>query len=63
MIDFVNRHIMAFFNRTTDSNAIGFGCSSIDELVRKIVPDSILLRGDYKLTLNNGCVSKRHSLN
>ena len=29
------------------------GLSSLDELVRQIVPDSILLRGDYKLP--NGC--------
>ena len=37
------------------------GLSSLDELVRQIVPDSILLRGDYKLP--DGCSDKRHLLN
>ena len=46
MSDFVNRHIGPSSEQQTQMLS-DLGLSSIDELVRKIVPDSILLRGDY----------------
>ena len=52
MSDFVNRHIGPSTEQQTQMLS-DLGLSSIDELVRKIVPDSILLRGDYKLP--DGC--------
>ena len=52
MSDFVNRHIGPSIEQQTQMLS-DLGLSSIDELVRKIVPDSILLRGDNKLP--DGC--------
>ena len=48
MTEFVSRHIgPSEAEQTQMLNDLGL--SSIDELVRQIVPDSILLRGDNKL--------------
>ena len=50
MTEFVSRHIgPSEAEQTQMLNDLGL--SSIDELVRQIVPDSILLRGDNKLSL------------
>ena len=52
MSDFIRRHI----GITDDQQNImlnDLGLSSLDELVRQVVPDSILLRGDDKLP--EGC--------
>ena len=52
MTEFVSRHIgPSEVEQTQMLNDLGL--SSIDELVRQIVPDSILLRGDNKLP--DGC--------
>ena len=52
MTDFTSRHIgPSEAEQTQMLNDLGL--SSIDELVRQIVPDSILLRGDNKLP--DGC--------
>ena len=59
MSDFVNRHIGPSIEQQTQMLS-DLGLSSIDELVRKIVPDSILLRGDNKLP--DGC-SEHEALN
>ncbi len=52
MSDFVKRHIGPSIEQQTQMLS-DLGLSSLDELVRKIVPDSILLRGDNKLP--DGC--------
>ena len=52
MTEFISRHIGITENEQTQMLE-DLGLSSLDELVRQIVPDSILLRGDYKLP--NGC--------
>ena len=52
MSDFIKRHI----GPSEDQQAQmlnDLGLSSLDELIRQIVPDSILLRGDSKLP--EGC--------
>ena len=52
MTEFISRHIgPSEAEQTQMLNDLGL--SSIDELVRQIVPDSILLRGDNKLP--DGC--------
>ena len=52
MTEFISRHIG--INETEQTQMLeDLGLSSLDELVRQIVPDSILLRGDYKLP--DGC--------
>ena len=50
--EFVRRHIGPSKEQQTQMLE-DLGLSSIDELVREIVPDSILLRGDTKLP--EGC--------
>ena len=52
MSEFVTRHIGPSKDQQTQMLQ-DLGLSSLDELVREIVPDSILLRGDYKLP--EGC--------
>ena len=52
MKEFVSRHIGPSEQEQTQM-LNDLGLSSIDELVRQIVPDSILLRGDNKLP--DGC--------
>ena len=52
MTEFISRHIGITETEQTQMLE-DLGLSSLDELVRQIVPDSILLRGDYKLP--NGC--------
>ena len=52
MSEFVNRHIGISIKEQTQMLS-DLGLSSMDELIRQIVPDSILLRGDYKLP--DGC--------
>ena len=52
MSEFVTRHIGPSKDQQTQMLQ-DLGLSSLDELVREIVPDSILLRGDYKLP--KGC--------
>ena len=52
MTEFIPRHIG--ISETEQTQMLeDLGLSSLDELVRQIVPDSILLRGDYKLP--DGC--------
>ena len=52
MTEFISRHIG--LSETEQTQMLeDLGLSSIDELIREIVPDSILLRGDYKLP--DGC--------
>ena len=52
MTEFISRHIgPSEAEQTQMLNDLGL--SSMDELVRQIVPDSILLRGDNKLP--DGC--------
>ena len=46
MSEFVNRHIGPSEAEQTQMLS-DLGLSSMDELIRQIVPDSILLRGDY----------------
>ncbi len=48
MTEFIPRHIGITETEQTQMLE-DLGLSSLDELVRQIVPDSILLRGDYKL--------------
>ena len=50
MTEFISRHISITEIEQTQMLE-DLGLSSLDELVRQIVPDSILLRGDYKLSL------------
>ena len=50
--EFIQRHIGPSEKEQTQMLE-DLGLSSIDELVRQIVPDSILLRGDNKLP--DGC--------
>ena len=45
MSEFVNRHIGISKKEQTQMLS-DLGLSSMDELIRQIVPDSILLRGD-----------------
>ena len=52
MSEFVNRHIGISKKEQTQMLS-DLSLSSMDELIRQIVPDSILLRGDYKLP--DGC--------
>ena len=52
MVEFISRHIGITETEQTQMLE-DLGLSSLDELVRQIVPDSILLRGDYKLP--DGC--------
>ena len=52
MTEFISRHIGPSEAEQTQM-LLDLGLSSLDELVRQIVPDSILLRGDYKLP--DGC--------
>jgi glycine dehydrogenase len=52
MTEFISRHIGPSEAEQTQMLE-DLGLSSLDELVRQIVPDSILLRGDYKLP--DGC--------
>ena len=52
MSEFIQRHIGPSEKEQTQM-LDDLGLSSIDELVRQIVPDSILLRGDNKLP--DGC--------
>ena len=52
MSEFVTRHIGPSKDQQTQMLQ-DLGLSSLDELVREIVPDSILLRGDYNLP--EGC--------
>ena len=52
MAEFISRHIGITETEQTQMLE-DLGLSSLDELVRQIVPDSILLRGDYKLP--DGC--------
>ena len=52
MSEFVSRHIGISIKEQTQMLS-DLGLSSMDELIRQIVPDSILLRGDYKLP--DGC--------
>ena len=52
MTEFIPRHIGPSEAEQTQMLE-DLGLSSLDELVREIVPDSILLRGDYKLP--DGC--------
>ena len=52
MTEFISRHIGPSEAEQTQMLS-DLGLSSLDELVRQIVPDSILLRGDYKLP--DGC--------
>ena len=52
MSEFIKRHIGPS-DQEQSKMLSDLGVSSIDELVRQIVPDSILLRGDYKLP--DGC--------
>ena len=52
MTEFIPRHIGITETEQTQMLE-DLGLSSLDELVRQIVPDSILLRGDYKLP--DGC--------
>ena len=52
MTEFTSRHIGPSKQEQTQM-LNDLGLSSIDELVRQIVPDSILLRGDNKLP--DGC--------
>ena len=52
MSEFVNRHIGISIKEQTQMLS-DLGLSSMDELIRQIVPDSILLRRDYKLP--DGC--------
>ena len=60
MSDFIQRHIgptLVEQSKMLDD----LGVSTIDELVRQIVPDSILLRGDDKLP--EGCSEQKHLQN
>ena len=61
MTEFTSRHIGPSEQEQTQMlNELGL--SSLDELVREVVPDSILLRGDNNLP--KGCsVNNKHSLN
>ena len=52
MTEFISRHIGPTEEEQTQM-LNDLGLSSMDELIRQIVPDSILLRGDYKLP--DGC--------
>ena len=52
MTEFISRHI-GLSEAEQAQMLEDLGLSSIDELIREIVPDSILLRGDYKLP--DGC--------
>ena len=55
MTEFISRHIgITEIEQTQMLEDLGL--SSLDELVRQIVPDSILLRGDYKLP--DGCTEQ-----
>ena len=53
MTEFISRHIGISSEAEQTQMLEDLGLSSLDELVRQIVPDSILLRGDYNLP--NGC--------
>ena len=55
MTEFISRHIGPSEAEQTQM-LDDLGLSSLDELVRQIVPDSILLRGDYKLP--DGCTEQ-----
>ena len=59
MSEFVTRHIGPSKDQQTQMLQ-DLGLSTLDELVREIVPDSILLRGDYKLP--TGCSEYELSL-
>ena len=52
MSEFIQRHIGPTEEEQTEMLS-DLGLSSIDELVRQVVPDSILLRGQSKLP--DGC--------
>ena len=60
MSEFIQRHIGPSELEQRKMLA-DLGLSTIDELVREIIPDSILLRGDSKLP--EGCVNKKHLQN
>ena len=49
MSEFIQRHIGST-HKEQSKMLEDLGVSTIDELIRQIVPDSILLRGDNKLT-------------
>ena len=49
MTEFISRHIGPTEEEQTQM-LNDLGLSSLDELVRQVVPDSILLRGDDKFT-------------
>ena len=60
MTDFISRHIGPSEDQQTQM-LNDLGLSSLDELVRKVVPDSILLRGKSNLPepcTANGVVMK-----
>ena len=59
MSEFIKRHIGPS-DQEQSKMLSDLGVSSIDELVRQIVPDSILLRGDSNLP--EGC-SEQEALN
>ena len=60
MSEFLKRHIGPSEEEQTQM-LNDLGLSSLDELVREVVPDSILLRGDNNLP--RVVVSNRHFLN
>ena len=60
MTEFISRHIgPSEAEQTQMLNDLGL--SSMDELVRQIVPDSILLRGDNNYLM--GVVNRKHLQN
>ena len=59
MTEFISRHI-GITEKEQTQMLNDLGLSSLDELVRQIVPDSILLRGDYKLPDGCSAVSYTH---
>ena len=59
MSDFIRRHIGPSEDQQTQM-LNDLGLSSLDELIRQVVPDSILLRGDSNLP--EGC-SEQQALN
>ena len=55
MSEFIKRHIGPSEEEQSEMLS-DLGLSSIDELIRQVVPDSILLRGDNKLP--DGCTEQ-----
>ena len=62
MSEFIQRHIGPSESEQRKMLA-DLGLSTIDELVREIVPDSILLRGDSNLPYQRDVANKKHLQN